>query len=340
MGRNIQDWLVHTPRTIQNAERTEINVGTLCLLFAISLIAGAGCTREGQTEKSPIIAMVNGDSITVEELNDALKSLSPEEGAQIQPQEVEKLKEELLNQLIDKKLLLQEAKRDGIQVSREEMTSVIEQMKGDYTEKEFYRLLKNSGLTPERWKQEVREGLLIDKLIDTTLANRLNISEEEITAYYQKNRVQFEKKEEVRARQIVVATEEEAQNIQQQLLNGVDFVKLAIEKSMSPDKANGGDLGYFTKDQMPEEFDIVFTLKVNAISPVTKSPYGYHIFKVEDKRPPRLQSLEEVRETIYQHLAREREDQLRSKWIKELRSKADIQINSSLLIKQNESNQE
>lgn len=332
--------MVHTPRTVEDTERTEINVLTLWFLVAVSLISWVGCTREGQTAKSPIIAMVNGDSVTLEELNGALKSLSPEEGVQIRSQEAENLREELLNQLIDKKLLLQEAKQSGIQVSPEEMTSVIEQMKGDYTDEEFNRLLKSSGLTPERWKQEVKEGLLIDKLIDTAIANRLNISEEEIKSYYQKNRAIFEKKEEVRARQIVVATEEEAKNIHQQLLNGADFVELATEKSMSPDKANGGDLGYFTKGQMPEEFDIVFTLKVNSISTVMKSPYGYHIFKVEDKRAPRSQSLEEVRETVYQHLAREREDQLRSEWIKELRSKADIQINSSLLIKQNESNKE
>lgn len=306
----------------------------------IALISGLGCTREGQTTKSPIIALVNGEPVALEELNEALKSLSPEEGAQIQSQETEKLREELLNQLIDKKLLLQEAKHSGIQIAPEEMILVIEQIKNDYTDEEFNRLLKTSGLTPERWKQEIKDGLLIDKLIDTAIANRLNVSEAEIKSYYQKNPSIFEKKEEVRARQIVVDTEEEAENIRQQLLNGADFVELATEKSKSPDKANGGDLGYFTRGQMPEEFDIVFTLKVNSISPVVKSPYGYHIFRVEDRHAPRSQSLEEVREMVYQHLVREREDQLRSEWIKELRSKADIQINSSLLIKQNESNKE
>jgi peptidyl-prolyl cis-trans isomerase C len=284
--------------------------------------------------------MVNGESVTLEELNGALKSLSPEEGAQIQAQGAEKLREELLNQLIDKKLLLQEAKQSGVQVSSDEITSVIEQMKDDYTDEEFNQLLKSSGLTPEAWKQEVKEGLLIDKLIDSVIANRLNITDEEIKSYYQKNHALFERKEEVRARQIVVATEAEAENIHEQLLKGADFVELATERSMSPDKANGGDLGYFTRGQMPEEFDIVFKLMAHSISPVVKSPYGYHIFKVEDKRAPRSQPLEEVREMVYQHLAREREDQLRSEWIKELRSKADIQINSSLLTRQNESDKE
>ncbi len=323
--------MVHAPRTVENPGGSKINTLALWLLVVISLISWGGCTREGQTTQSPIIAMVNGESITLDELNNALKSLSPEEGAQIQSEEVEKLREEILNQLIEKKLLLQETKHRGIQVSQEEITSVIEQMKDDFTDEEFTELLKNGGLTPDRWKQDVKESLLIDKLVDTLMASRLNISEEDIKSYYQKNHASFEKMEEVRARQIVLATEEEANNIRQQLLGGTDFVQLATEKSMSPDKANGGDLGYFTRGQMPEEFDIVFTLRVHSISPAVKSPYGYHIFKVEDKRAPRSQSLEEVRETIYHHLAREREDQIQSEWVKELKSKADIKINSSLL---------
>jgi parvulin-like peptidyl-prolyl isomerase len=335
MGKYIQDRLVNPPRIITNPGGLKIeNLGLWFLIvsfFIASVTSWGGCTRESQTPKSPVLALVNGDTITLDELNTAFNSLIPEAGTESGPMETRRLREEVLNQLIEKKLLLQEASHRSIQATQEELELTIEQMRGDYPEQEFNELLKKSGLTPERWKQEITENLLIDKLIDSVISSRLKIPEEEVKAYYQKHHAEFQKKEEVRARQIVVATEEEAKSLHEQLITGADFVKLATEKSISPDKANGGDLGYFTRGQMPEEFDIVFTLKVNTLSTIVKSPYGYHIFKVEERHAPRFQSLVEVQEIIHQQLVSEKEEQLRSEWIKELKSKADIQVNSNLL---------
>lgn len=303
----------------------------LFCLFIVFLAVGHGCTRDSQSLKSPVIAMVNGEPITLDELNFALKVLSPTEGAQLDPVESRNLREETLNQLVEKKLLLHEARHRTIQLTQAELEAAIEQMKGEYTDEEFNELLKRNGLTPDQWHQDVSENLLMDKLIDSVISSRLQLTREEVKSYYEKHRADFGKKEEVRARQIVVSTEEAAKLIHEQLLNGADFVKLATEKSISPDRAAGGDLGYFTKGQMPEEFDIVFTLKTGTISPIVKSPYGYHIFKLEEKHPARVQSLEEVQNLIFQQLVSEKKDRLRSEWIKELKSKADIQINADLL---------
>lgn len=315
----------------------------LCLFlltpFIIPVLWG-GCARERPSTKPAILAMVNGEAITIDEFNVAFKAIITEEGPQTHSGDLKTSHKDILDQLIEKKVLLQEAKHKGIQVSEEEVRMAIHQMQGDYPETEFNELLKSSGLTPERWKLDVTENLLIDKLIENTITRKLKVSEEEIKSYYQKHRAEFEKKEEVRARQIVVATEGEAKTLHQQLLAGANFIELATEKSVSPDRTNGGDLGYFTKGQMPEEFDIVFTLKSNTISPIVKSPYGYHIFKVEVRRAPRFQSLAEVQGTIHQQLMNDQEDRLRTQWIKELKSKADIQVNSTLLLRQDETKNE
>ena len=90
----------------------------------------------------------------------------------------------------------------------------------------------------------------------------------------------------VRARQIVVADGEEAIQILKRLKKGESFEKVAKEKSLGPEKVNGGDLGYFSQGERPTEFDHVFTMEVGAISEVIKSPYGYHIFKLEEKMSP------------------------------------------------------
>lgn len=305
------------------------------VLFIITVSWGA-CARGGESTKPAIIAMVNEEAITLDEINAGLKAISTEKIPQSQSGALKTFREEILDQLIEKKILLQEAKHRGIQVSKEEISRAIEQMKGNYPESEFNELLKARSLTLEQWKHDVTETLLIDKLIDTVVTSTLSISEQDIRSYYLNHRVEFEKKEEVRARQILVATEEEAKTLHPQLLAGADFIKLASEKSMSPDKISGGDLGYFARGQMPEEFDMVFNLRINSISPIVKSPYGYHIFKVEEKRAPRLQSLDEVRETIRQQLMNEKKDRLRAEWTKELKAKAHIQINSTLLLRQDE----
>jgi len=282
---------------------------SLLLLF-VDLALWTGCSRETLTHP-PIIAMVNGEAISMDEFKSVLAVMGPGNETHANPEEFKSLSEEVLDQLIEKKLLLQEARLRGIQASKEEAQIAIQQMKGDYSGEVFNELLKSSGLTPEQWKQNVTENLIINKLIDTVTQATSNISDDQVKSYYKKYRTEFKKKKDVRARQIVLATEEEAKTIHDQLLNGADFAALAVEKSISPDKALGGDLGYFAKGQMPEEFDIVFKLKVNDISPIVKSSYGYHIFKVEDKRAARIQLFKEVQNEIYQKLKNEKQDQLR-----------------------------
>jgi peptidyl-prolyl cis-trans isomerase C len=96
---------------------------------------------------------------------------------------------------------------------------------------------------------------------------------------------QMANEEEVRARHILVPTEQEAKEIEAELKNGADFAKLAKEKSKDPNAANGGDLGWFTKDQMVPEFAAAaFKLGKGQISDPVHTQFGWHIIQVEDKR--------------------------------------------------------
>jgi peptidyl-prolyl cis-trans isomerase C len=306
------------------------------ILFILSASAVA-CVREGQTPKPAIIAMVNGEAISMDQFNSALKEISPGEDLDETSAEFKISRKEVLDQLIEKTVLLQEAKQRGIEVSQREVQKALKQVKGNYSDSDFNLLLQASGLTPEGWKQNVTENLLIEKLTESAMANAPIVSEDEIKEYYKQHRMVFKKKEEVRVRQIAVATEEEAKTLRQELLNGADFADLASEHSISPDQAAGGDLGFFSKGDMPKQFDIVFDLKLKTISRVVKSPYGYHIFEVTEKRPPRFQPIDEVREGIHQQLLNEKQERFHSEWVRDLKSKADIHINSALLLKQNAS---
>ena len=116
---------------------------------------------------------------------------------------------------------------------------------------------------------------------------------------------------EVHARHILVATEGEAKDIEAQLKNGADFATLAKQKSKDPGAAEGGDLGYFTKDQMVPEFaEAAFKLDKGQISEPVKTQFGWHIIKLEDKRVKPTPSYDQVKGQLESYVARRAQAEL------------------------------
>jgi peptidyl-prolyl cis-trans isomerase C len=128
--------------------------------------------------------------------------------------------------------------------------------------------------------------------------------------------------EEVRARHILVEKEDEANAIAEQLKGGADFATLAKEKSKDPGATDGGDLGYFTKDQMVPEFaDVAFKMYPGQLSNPVKSQFGWHIIKVEDKRTKQPPEFEKVKDQIEAYVARKAQ----SEFVAKLRQTAKIE---------------
>jgi peptidyl-prolyl cis-trans isomerase C len=128
--------------------------------------------------------------------------------------------------------------------------------------------------------------------------------------------------QEVHARHILVATEDEAKAIEAELKKGADFAALAKEKSKDPGAAEGGDLGYFTKDQMVPEFaEVAFKLDKGQISDPVKTQFGWHIIKVEDKRTKPTPTFDEVKAQIENYVAHRAQAEL----VEKLRTAAKIE---------------
>jgi peptidyl-prolyl cis-trans isomerase C len=128
--------------------------------------------------------------------------------------------------------------------------------------------------------------------------------------------------EEVRARHILVEAEDEAKAILEQLKGGADFATLAKEKSKDPGAAEGGDLGYFTKDQMVPEFaEVAFKMYPGQLSNPVKTQFGWHIIKLEDKRTKQPPDFAKVKEQIESFLARKAQ----TEYITKLRQSAKIE---------------
>jgi peptidyl-prolyl cis-trans isomerase C len=133
---------------------------------------------------------------------------------------------------------------------------------------------------------------------------------------------QMNKEPEVRARHILVETEDEAKAVLAELKKGADFAELAKTKSKDPGSADGGDLGYFTKDQMVPEFsEVAFKLEKGTLSDPVKSQFGWHIIKVEDKRERQPPEFDKVKDQLEQYVVRRQQVEM----ITKLRQEAKIE---------------
>lgn len=279
--------------------------------------------------RKKLVAEVNGKPITLEEFNREYERFRKRFHVPVTegPATADELKMGLLNKLIETRILLQEAEVRGLTVSEEELDREINQLMEDYPKDTVNEVLERIGLKLEEWKEERKEKLLIDKLIQREVDSVIHVSEDEIRSYYDANREEFQQPLMVRARQIVVATEEEANTLRTRILRGEDFAELARLHSLSPDARDGGDLGYFAKGQMPEEFDeVVFRYRVGTISRVVQSPYGFHIFKVEDRTRPRLMKIDEVRDRIAAEIFESRQETFFKEWLDSLKKQARITV--------------
>ncbi len=276
-----------------------------------------------------IVATVNGDPITLAEFQErfARAGYKPEPGAEFE------VKKDFLNRLIERMMMVREAQRRRIKVGQPEINKRIESLRAENGE-DVKDTLAGLGIDFEKWKADVWEDMIIERLIARDVNKRVIVSSAEARHYYQTNPQEFEMPEQARVRQIVVATEEEAQKVMAILRTGTDFAAVARQKSTAPEADKGGDLGYFARGQMPTEFNVVFGLPRGGISGIVKSPYGYHIFKLEDMRKAGSIGFDEAYREIEEKLRREKEDALYKAWLKELRSRTKFEVNYEALKEQ------
>ncbi len=273
-----------------------------------------------------IVATVNGDPITLAEFQErfARAGFKPEQSIEME------VKEDFLNRLIERKMMLREAQRRRIKIGRPEINKRIEALRAE-NGKDVKEILNEQGIDFEKWQSDIWEDMMVERLLAREVGRHVSVSSSEVKRYYQTNPQEFQKPDQVRVRQIVVGSEAEAQRVMETLQSGADFATVAHEKSTAPEAEHGGDLGYFAMGDMPAEFNVVFSLSQGGISGIVKSPYGFHIFKLEDKRHAGKISLDEAYKEIAEKLRREKEDRRYKQWLTELRSRTKFEVNYQAL---------
>ena len=298
----------------------------LCLLLTLL----TACSRQEEAT-SPTLLRVDGRELTLEQFRQEFSRSQPP-GQKLSEEERQEMERAFLAQVIDRELALSEADRLGINISPAELELAISETSSEYPAGTFETALRERGTNLKDWSEELRRNLLMEKIIAEAVYSRVAVSDDEINAYFEQNQAEFDRPDQVRARQIVVANEEEGQKVLGLLRQGESFASVAKQFSMSPDAEEGGDLGFFAHNEMPAEFDaVVFKLTPGRLSDLVKSEYGYHVFLVEEQRKAHRLSLDEARDDIRQHLTNVKEASAYLQWLQDLRIRASIEMNWELL---------
>ncbi|MGQ9569385.1 MAG: peptidylprolyl isomerase [Thermodesulfovibrionales bacterium] len=329
-----------------------MNIFRKCLFFLTifliynSLFFSGMAFLEEFTLENPIlldrvVAVVNKEVITWSELykvmefeaTEQVKNLGEEEKARIF-KENEPL---FLETLIDMRLQLQEARNLGIGISREEVDEAIENIKKKYSmsDEDFIASVKKEGFTMEEYKKRLAEQILINKVVQYQIRNKIVVSDAEVKKYIDANKDLLSGGEKYRLKQIffkrpkndedIKSLEEKAGEVIHRLKAGENFSDLARIYSEDPSGKFGGDIGLIEQNQLAIEFaNVLSKLKVGDYSMPFWTEKGLHIIKLEEKIS--AQSIDDLKEVVRKKLADTKFIESYKSWIKGLREKAFIEI--------------
>jgi peptidyl-prolyl cis-trans isomerase C/foldase protein PrsA len=302
----------------------------------LALTALVGCPEAAKPAEDPeVIATVNGEVISRasfdSELGRELQAMEGETPAT--PEQVAPFKKALLQTAIERTALLQAAKSANVLVTPEEVDRQVLRLSSDYPAEGFDAALASGQLSLTELKRKTAAQLTIEKLFQEQVYPRVAVTEEEIRHYFEEHTLEFQEPEQVRCAQIVVKGLDEAKRLLAQLRSGKKFSDLARRYSLSADAKVGGDLGFFPRGVMPPQFDeVAFKLGVGQISEVVATDFGFHLFKVLEKRGARKSELTEVRRKVEERLLKERRTEAQAAYLKGLLDKAEVRINEQTFL--------
>ncbi len=264
------------------------------LLLSLVLI-GVALTSGGCGSGGKVAAVVNGQVITQKEVDQRMARLNP-----AYRQALGGDSKRLLEEMIMETILIQEARRRGLE-----------------RDVEVDKLVK-----------EARRQILLGRLLETIREGKASeLGAADVAKAYEENKKFYVEPETFRASHVLVATEQEAQQVIDRLKAGEDFAKVAQELSTDPTKARGGDIGYFSKGQLIPEFEQACEkLQPGEISGVIKTQLGCHVIRLTERKASRQLPLEEVNDQIKKQLVSQQEQKLVETFIQQLRAKAQVQI--------------
>ena len=302
------------------------------LLVGALLLGCSSAERRAEKDRR-VLATVNALPVYLDEFEREFQRirLADEEGGPSVASDNAQ-KRTLLDDLIERRLALQEAEKNNVIVSIDAVEPAYQKVRAGWDDAEVDKLLESKDITAAEMKRELREHLMLQKYFRDHVFSRVAVTDDEISRHITAHPEVLLAPEEVHALQIVVKTEEKAKEVLQEIKNGASFEDAAMKHSLSPEAKSGGNLGFFARGTMPRVFDeVCFNLKNGETSRVVASDYGFHLFKVVERRSESLKSVNRVRDEVERLLRREKERAAQVAKLAELKKAAKIAIDEKEL---------
>jgi peptidyl-prolyl cis-trans isomerase C len=288
-----------------------------------------------------VVARVNGEAIDRWELDNAIKGVEGRAGGPIPAERRDEIVRGLIDQLVSFHVLSQEARARKMDATDAEVTARVGEFKSRFPNQQaFEQAVTAQGMTLDQLQKQTHMGLQVSKVIDAEITPKIAVQDAEVEQFYTQNTDRFKQGDTVHASHILITVPQgadaaakararaRAQLVLKQVKGGGDFATLARENSQDPGSAaNGGDLGFFPKGQMEPTFEkTAFALKPGSTSGLVETPFGFHIIKVIERRPPRTAPLAEVAAQIKDFLAGQQRQAKITAFVDQAKAKKKIEI--------------
>ncbi len=326
----------------------------VAIAFALALLLpGLGCAGKQDTEG--VMASVNGRKITRTEVQKYYDNQLAESPQKPSTEQADTLRLNILRELIDNEILMQRAEKLGLLATDEEVNTKLAEIKAPYTQEEFDKRLKERSLTLDDFKRDLRRSITIDKVLNKEVTSKINISDDDITNYYNEHKAEFNLIEpQFHLAQILVTTQPnpqvknmKAQNeaearkkiqmIQNRLDSGEDFGTVAMSYSEQPETAqNGGDLGFVPESSLKGDkaaYDAIGKLKpgqyttiLPVADPNSHQLFGFRIVKLISREVAGQRELKDprVQQAIREQLRDRREQLLKAAYYETIRDQSTV----------------
>ncbi len=278
---------------------------TAVAILSMASLSGCGkqsaeVKQEGKSDKS-VLVEVNGTTISTADFKKEMEALPP----YLKPMtDTPEGKKEMLDTMVIRELILQQAKKDGIDKSQ----AVADKL------------------------EDLKKRIIVEAYLKKKVEERANLSDADLQKFYDQNKDKFKTGDEVRASHILLKTEKEAQDVLAKLKAGGKFEDLSKQYSIDSAGPKGGDLGWFSKGSMVPEFEkVAFGLKEGELSGLVKTKFGVHIIKLTGKRQAGIRPLAEVKDQIKATLLPTKQQEIFQTLKEELKKSAKVSVKEDAL---------
>jgi peptidyl-prolyl cis-trans isomerase C len=333
-------------QVIRRTDVLTLLTGLLLTLCFTSISNGeTEVKKESETMDRIVVARVNGQPIYKEALTPYMEQELKKfrkygMKRKISPEITRRMETRALDKVIAQELLSQESKQIKVDDIEKTVDEQIKKMKIKYrTGENFKNYLASKKLTENEVRENLRRGIYVEQYLEKKGIQNPAIPEAELRSYYEDTKGDYRRDEYIKASHILIQVDEKAsqekqdeahrkaEKIWKEIMDRKDFAGLARKYSEDGKSASGGDLGYIKRGYMPPEFDAVaFSMKKDEISEVVRTKFGFHIIKVNDRKPAGIAPFDEVRDFIEKFLQNEVSRKKLAMHLEELKGKANIEV--------------